>query len=128
MITLFGMHKTIDTHGKIQVESLKNWKNEVKKVKHYKKLKICQIFTEMAGKVEFPGQAIASLPSDVLVSTLQVQVLGDDAHDQGRPLARRQQQVGSGNENNNLFYFIQQSQSSCTSNFIVTDKVGNLQL
>jgi hypothetical protein len=50
-------------------------KNEVKKVKHYKKLKICQMFTEMAGKVEFPGQSIASLPSDVLVSTLQVQVL-----------------------------------------------------
>ena len=58
------------------------------------------MFTQMAGKVEFPGQSIASLPSDVLVSTLQVQVLWDDAHDQGRPLARRQQQVGSeSNEN-----------------------------
>ncbi len=84
------------------------------------------MFTQMAGKVEFPGQAIASLPSDVLVSTLQVQVLGDDAHDQGRPLARRQQQVGSANDFNNLFYLI--LQSACTSNFIITDKVVNLQL
>ncbi len=75
------------------------------KFKNYRKLKIC-IFTEMAGKVEFPGQSIASLPSDVLVSTLQVQVLWDDAHDQGRPLARRQQQVGSGNDNSNSFYLI----------------------
>jgi hypothetical protein len=47
---------------------------EKMKFKNYRKLKIC-IFTEMAGKVEFPGQSIASLPSDVLVSTLQVQVL-----------------------------------------------------
>jgi hypothetical protein len=65
------------------------------------------MFTEMAGKVELPGQAIASLPSDVLVSTLQVQVLWDDAHDQGGPLARRQQQVGSeSNDNSNSFYLI----------------------
>jgi hypothetical protein len=76
IITSFGMHKTIDANGKIQVESLKKkFSFEKMKFKIYRKLKISQMFTEMTGKVEFPGQAIASLSSNVLVSTLQVQVL-----------------------------------------------------